>query len=91
MIKYPKLGRFFVLHWFNRRMRGIQILFLFIPILNWIMEIGVRWSKFADHPNFGYFLLALLVTFGGVAIAYLDIIWCLFFHHLIFAVADDEV
>lgn len=76
-----------MLRWFNHRMRGIQILLLLIPIVNWIMEIGVRWSKFAETPKFGYFLLALFVTLGGLAIAYIDLIWCLFFHHLIFAVS----
>ena len=76
-----------MLRWFNRKLRIIQILLLLIPILNWIIEIGVRWSKFAETPNFGYFLLALLVTFGGIAIAYIDFIWCLLFHHLILAVS----
>lgn len=80
-----------MLSWFNRRMRGIQILFLIIPIVGFIFEIGVRWSKFADHPNFGYFILALFATLGGFSILFaLDILWCLFFHHMILAVADDE-
>lgn len=81
-----------MLGWFNRTMRGIQILFLLIPIANIVFEIGIRWSKFADHPNFGYFLLALFATLGGFSVLILlDIIWCLFFHHMILAVADDEV
>lgn len=80
-----------MLSWFNHRMRGIQILFLLIPIANIIFEIGVRWSKFADHPNFGYFILALFTTLGGFSVLFLlDMIWCLFFHHMIFAVADYE-
>lgn len=92
MLKYPLLRRLFMLRWFNRRMRGIQILFLLIPGMNLIMEIGVRWTKFGEHPNFGYFLLALLVTLGGaVAMFVLDIFWCLFFHHLILAVSDKQL
>lgn len=80
-----------MLSWFNRRMRGVQILFLLILPIGIIFEIGVRWSKFADHPNFGYFILALFATLGGFSVLLvLDIIWCLFFHHMILAVADDE-
>lgn len=81
-----------MLRWFNHRMRGIQILFLILPITDLIFEIGVRWSKFIDHPNVGYLLLAIFATLGGFSVLIvLDIIWCLFFHHMIFAVVDDEV
>ncbi len=81
-----------MLRWFNRRMRGLQILFLLIPGMNLVMEIGLRWTKFGEHPNFGYFILALFTTIGGLAIMLIiDIIWCLFFHHLILAVSDKPL
>ena len=72
-------------------MRIIQILLLLIPIVNWIFEIGIRWNKFGEKPNFGYFILALLVTFTGMAIGYLDAIWCLLFHHLFCAVSEYDL
>lgn len=86
MIKYQCM-----LRWFNRKMRGIQILLLLIPILNWIIEICVRWNKFGETPRFRYFILALFVTLTGMAIGYLDALWCLLFHHLIFAVSEDDI
>ena len=81
-----------MLRWFNRRMRGIQVLFLLIPGMNMVMEIGIRWTKFGEHPNAGYFLLALFTTIGGMFIMLvIDFIWCLLFHHMILAVSDKAL
>lgn len=78
-----------MLGWFNRLPRGVQILLLLIPIVNFIFEIGVRWAKFINHPNVGYCLLAVFTTLGGFSILFvLDILWCLFFHHMILAVEE---
>ena len=81
-----------MLRWFNRKMRGIQILFLLIPGMNFVMEIGLRWNKFGEQHNFGYFMLALFTTIGGFSIMLIiDFIWCLLFHHPILAVSDKEL
>ncbi|MCQ2792510.1 MAG: hypothetical protein MJ208_03190 [Bacilli bacterium] len=80
-----------MLRWFNRQMRGIQILLLILPIVNWVIEIGVRWSKFIEKPGIGYCVLAILVSIGGMAIGFLDAIWCLLFKHLIFAVSEKDL
>ena len=81
-----------MLRWFNRRMRGIQILFLLIPGMNFVMEIGTRWAKFGENHHIGYFLLALFTTIGGFSIMlFIDFFWCLFFHHPILAVSNKEL
>ena len=30
--------------WFEKQSRLVQLILLFIPFVNWIVEIGVRWS-----------------------------------------------
>ncbi len=71
--------------WFNKQSRIIQILLLLIPVVNWIIEIGVRWSNWAEKRGFLRFLLAIIVTLFGIVFGYLDLIWCLLFKHLLFA------
>ncbi len=71
--------------WFNKQPRLIQIILLFIPVVNWVIEIGVRWSVAMTKKDFLHVLIAVLVTFGGVIIGWLDAIWCLINHHMILA------
>ncbi len=73
--------------WFNRQSRLIQVLLLLIPFVNWIIEILVRWSAFFKTKSIITFIVALLVTFFGLAFGWVDVIWCLLFKHLIFAKA----
>jgi preprotein translocase subunit SecY len=71
--------------WFNRLPRLVQIILLLIPGVNWVMEVGVRWCKFAHEGGFIRLIIALVVTIGGFFIGWLDAIWCLIFHHMLFA------
>ncbi len=71
--------------WFNRQSRLIQIILLLIPGVNWIVEILVRWSAFLKTKSLITLVVAILVTFFGLAFGWLDLIWCLLFKHLIFA------
>ena len=73
--------------WFNRQSRLIQIILLLIPVVNWVIEILVRWSAFLKTKSIVTLLVAILVTFFGLAFGWLDLIWCLLFKHLIFAKA----
>ena len=75
-----------MLKWFNDLPRGVQIIILLIPFVNWVVEICVRWSRFNQKETVGYFILALVFTLFGLVFGYLDAIWCLLFHHLIFAI-----
>lgn len=69
--------------WFEKQSRLVQILLLLIPFVNWVVEIGVRWSHALKKGTLFKYLIAIVVTFGGLFIGWLDMIWCLLFKHLI--------
>ena len=71
--------------WFNKQSRLVQILLLLIPGINWIVEIGVRWSIALRKKSLIRTLIAILVTFTGFAFGWLDLLWILLFNHLILA------
>lgn len=70
--------------WFEKQSRLVQILLLLIPFVNWIIEVGVRWSHALRKGSLIKYLIAIVVTFGGIFIGWLDMLWCLLFKHLIF-------
>ena len=70
--------------WFEKQSRLVQILLLLIPFVNWIIEVGVRWSHALRKGSLIKYLIAIIVTFGGVFVGWLDMLWCLLFKHLIF-------
>lgn len=69
--------------WFNSQSRLVQIILLLIPVVNWIVEICVRWSHFLAKKSLLSLVLALVVTFIGVVWGWVDLVWCLLFKHLI--------
>lgn len=71
--------------WFNKQSRLVQIILLLIPFVNWITEIVVRWSSFLKTKSIITLITAIVVTFFGVIVGWIDLIWCLLFKHLIFA------
>ena len=71
--------------WFNKQSRLVQILLLLIPVVNWVTEIGVRWSVALRTKNLVHVLIAVLVTFVGLGFGWLDLVWVLLFNHLILA------
>ena len=71
--------------WFNKQSRLIQIILLLIPGINWITELLVRWSVALRTKGILHIVIALLVTIGGLAFGWLDLIWVLLFKHLILA------
>ena len=72
--------------WFEKQSRLVQILLLFIPVVNWIVEIGVRWSHALNTKKHRLFklILAILTIPCGVLFGWLDLVWCLLFKHLLF-------
>lgn len=74
-----------IVKWFNSQSRLIQIILLLIPFVNWIVEILVRWSAFLKTKKPLQLVAAIIVTFFGVFIGWLDIVWCLLFKHMILA------
>lgn len=71
--------------WFEKQSRLVQILLLFIPVVNWVVEVGVRWSHALRKGSLIKYLIAIIVTIpSGIIIGWLDMLWCLLFKHLIF-------
>lgn len=72
--------------WFNKQSRLVQVILLIIPLVNWIVEIIIRWEEFLNKGGILRLLFALLVTIGfGLVLWLIDIIWIILFKHLIFA------
>lgn len=72
--------------WFNKQSRLVQIILLLIPVVNWVVEVLVRWSSVihAKKKNVLNIIAAILVTFVGFAWGWIDVIWCLLFKRLTF-------
>ena len=69
---------------FEKLPRLLQILLLFIPVVNWVTEILVRWSHALNNKSLFKTVIAILVTVFGIVFGWIDVIWCLLFKHLIF-------
>ena len=66
--------------WFNKQSRLVQILLLLIPVVNWIVEIFVRWQTWLKKGGLIRLVVCLLVTLPtGIAFGWLDLIWVLLF------------
>lgn len=70
--------------WFEKQSRLVQILLLLIPVVNWVVEILVRWDHALKKGSLFKYLVAIIVTFGGLVVGWVDLVWCLLFKHLIF-------
>ena len=47
--------------WFNKQSRLIQILLLLIPVVNWVVEVLVRWSAFLKSKSIITLIFAIIV------------------------------
>lgn len=64
--------------WFKQQSRLLQIILLLIPIVNWVVEICVRWEDWSKHKGLIKLIFALIATFGlGNFLGWLDLIWVL--------------
>ena len=72
--------------WFEKQCRLVQVLLLLIPVVNWVVEIGVRWSHYFRVKKYKLpkLILAILTIPGGVIFGWVDVIWSLLFKHLLF-------
>ena len=69
--------------WINRQSRILQLILLLIPVVNWIVEIVVRWSTFLKKGGLIRLIVCILVTIpSGIAFGWLDFIWVLLFKKL---------
>ena len=69
--------------WFNKQNKLVQILLLFLPVINWLTEILVRWSAFLKKGGALRLVVSLIVTIGGLFIGWIDMIWTLLFNKLL--------
>ena len=66
--------------WFDKQSKLVKIILLLIPGINWIVEIGVRWSTYAKQGGLLRLIICILVTIpSGVAFGWLDFVWVLLF------------
>lgn len=70
--------------WFEKQSRLVQIILLIIPVVNWIVEVLVRWDHALKKGSLIKVLIALVFTLFGLVLGYLDLLWCLLFKHLLF-------
>lgn len=71
--------------WFNKQSRLIQLILLLIPVVNWVVELCVRWSNFFEKKGLFSLVIAIVYTVLGLPLGWLDFVWCLLFKHLLFA------
>ena len=71
--------------WFKKQSKLMQVILLLIPGVNWITELLVRWSVALRTKGILHIVIAILVTVGGLAFGWLDLVWVLLFGHLILA------
>ena len=69
--------------WFNKQSKVMQVILLLIPVVNWVVEVIVRWSTFSKKGGLLRLIVCLVVTIGGTIIGWLDAIWVLLFNRLI--------
>ena len=70
--------------WFEKQSRLVQIILLLIPGVNWVVEVLVRWSHALRKGSLFKYILAIIVSIGGIAVGWIDVVWCLLFKHMIF-------
>ncbi len=68
--------------WFNKQSRLVQILLLLIPVVNWIVELFVRWSTWFKKGGIIRLIICILTIPFGIIFGWVDLIWCLLFKHL---------
>ena len=73
--------------WFYKQNFLVQLILLLIPGLNWIIEIGVRWSAYFKTKNLLTLIFAIVTIPLGLVFGWVDLVWLLLFRHLLFAKA----
>ncbi len=66
--------------WFNKQSRLVQLILLIIPVVNWVVEVVVRWSTWLKKGGALRLLICILATIPtGIAIGFIDFVWVLLF------------
>ena len=62
--------------WFNKQSKVLRIILMIIPFVNWITELVLRWSDFAEKKDPLRLVIALIATFFfGTILGWVDAIW----------------
>lgn len=70
--------------WFHKQNKLLQVLLLLIPVVNWFVEIVVRWSAWLRKGGILRLVICIIVTIPtGVIIGWLDAIWVLITNKLL--------
>ena len=73
--------------WFYRQSFLVQLLLLIIPGVNWVVELGVRWSAYFKRGNLLTLVFAVITIPAGMIFGWVDVVWLLVTGHLLFAKA----
>ena len=65
--------------WFKKQSKLVQVLLVLIPFVNWIVELVLRWDMFLKKGGVVRLVIAIVVTFGGLVVGWLDALWLLLF------------
>ena len=68
--------------WFSKQSRLVQLLLLFIPPINWVTEVVVRWSTWLKKGGLLRLVICLLTIPTGLLFGWLDFVWVLLFKKL---------
>ena len=61
--------------WFNEQERLVKIIFLFIPIVGWLIEILVRVSALVKSQSTTNILGLIIFVIGGYIFQFFDLIY----------------
>ena len=71
--------------WFYKQNFLIQLIVLLIPVLNWVVELCVRWTAYFKRGGLLQLILAIVTIPFGLVFGWVDIVWLLLTRHLLFA------
>lgn len=70
--------------WFHKLPKWLRVVLLFIPFVNWVFEMLVRWSLFIRKGAWWRLVISLVVTFFfGVLIGIFDAIWTIIYNEMV--------
>ena len=70
--------------WFKKQSKLVKCILLLIPVVNWVVEVLIRWPQALKKKTLISYLLAIIVTIPtGIAVGLIDCIWVLLFNKMI--------
>lgn len=60
--------------WFNKQSRLVQLILLLIPVVNYVVEILIRWGQYSKKSSGIRLVFAIIATIPtGIALGYIDL------------------